>query len=394
MKLLIIHNDYLVPGGERFAVQAEVDLLRSKGHELIFYSRSNEETLDYDLLSKILLFPRVAFSLDTYNDTRSLINNYQPDVAHIHNVFPLISPSVYYALHHERIPIVQTIHNFRFMCPNGLFFTAGSVCERCKFGNTLHAIQWKCYRNSYFLSGLYAALIGGHRLINTFRLIDIFIVLSHFSKNKLVDSGIASTENIHVLGNYLRTPSDDQHLSAIKQTYFVFMGRLSIEKGLKTLLDAMQKLPQEKLYVLGEGPEKEDLLAYAAGLGLKNVEFLGFVTGEKKDSMLKNASALILPSSCYENFPLSVLESYSVGTPVIASNLGSIPELVIDGESGLLFTPGDSNELYEKMHQLLTNPSESLRLGNNAFHQMVNYYSPDIHYQKLLNIYEQCITKS
>ena len=395
MKILVIHNDYMFPGGERIVVEAEAELLQSNGHEVINYSRSNAEIEDYGLLKKLLFFPQAIFSVKTYNNIRTLVKESQPDIAHVHNVFPLISPSVYYALRNADIPIVQTIHNFRFLCPNGLFYTNGSVCERCIHGNTLHAIRWKCYRESYPLSVIYASTIGIHRLINTFKLISTYIVLSNFTKNKLVESGVAPSEIIHVLSNYLPTAHNTRVDLKKTEPYFVFMGRLSAEKGLEFLLRAaMAKLPNGHLLVLGDGPEKDHLLSYAAELGLQNVDFLGFVDGDKKETILKNAIALILPSTCYENFPLAVLESYSVGTPVIASKLGSIPELVIDGQSGLLFTPGNSDELQEKMLHLMTNPSESIRLGQAAVQFATDKYSANIHYKNLVKIYDLCLTQS
>jgi len=160
VKILIVHNHYQQPGGEQMAVEAQVSLLRERGHRVILYMRNNAEIERYGLWQKVIFFPKTIFSRRTYREIRALVMRERPDVAHVHNVFPLISPSVYWALKDSGVPVIQTVHNFRFLCPNALFYTHGRICERCKYGNTLHAVRWKCYRQSYILSTLYASLLA------------------------------------------------------------------------------------------------------------------------------------------------------------------------------------------------------------------------------------------
>jgi len=309
VKILIVHNHYQQPGGEQMAVEAQVSLLRERDHKVILYTRDNAEIERYRIWQKAAFFPEVVFSRRTYHEIRTLIALERPEVAHVHNVFPLISPSVYRALKDSGVPVVQTVHNFRFLCPNALFYTHGQICERCKYGNTIHAVRWKCYRQSYILSGLYAFTTGLHRRAGTFNLIDRFIALTGFTAQKLVESRLTTQDKISVLGNFLPDPLPVPGSFETREPYVAYLGRLSPEKGVEILLKAATGLPDLKVKVAGDGPQNKALQIIARQRGLQQVEFLGHVAGEKKWELLRNATAVVVPSVWYETFSFVALES-------------------------------------------------------------------------------------
>lgn len=393
MKILIVHNHYQQPGGEQMAVEAQVSLLRERGHRVILYMRNNAEIERYGLWQKVIFFPKTIFSRRTYREIRALVMRERPDVAHVHNVFPLISPSVYWALKDSGVPVIQTVHNFRFLCPNALFYTHGRICERCKYGNTLHAVRWKCYRQSYILSTLYALTVGLHRRAGTFNLIDQFIALTEFTAQKLVESRLTTQDKISVLGNFLPDPLPAPGSFDKREPYVVYLGRLASEKGVEILLDAVTGLPDLRVKIAGDGPQTGVLQTIARQQGLQQVEFLGRVVGDEKWELLRNATAVVVPSVCYEAFPFAPLESMGVGTPVLASDLGSLLYVVEDGKSGLLFRAGDSQDLREKLAWLVQHPAEALKMGRYGRQSVEVRYSASAHYEDLMRIYQEFVKR-
>ena len=391
MKILIIHNDYQIQGGETVVVNAEIDLMTRAGHDVRFYQRKNSEINRFRIPQKLSFFPNAIYSSFSYKEIRKIIKNEKPDIAHIHNVFPLISPSVYKALHDVHIPIVQTIHNVRFLCPNGLFYTHGSICERCKFGNTMYAIPLKCYRNSYTLSSIYAIGIGFNRRLGVFNLIDRYIALTEFSKNKFIEANFTDRRKISVLGNYLPKPLPTPSHKKPTQTYIAFLGRLSSEKGLPVLIKAMALNRELTLKIAGVGPDAQHLDKMVEDLKIPNVQFVGSLSGEGKWDFLRNAICTVMPSVCYESFPLVALESMAVGTPVIASNLGGLPYIIEDGKTGLLFSPGDHLDLASRISELVNDPERTRMMGEECVQTINEKYTEAVHYRKLMEIYSQVL---
>jgi glycosyltransferase involved in cell wall biosynthesis len=387
MKILLCHNFYQQSGGEDVAVLALKTLLEAKGHRVIFYAEDNRKIEKYGALQKIGFFPRTIFSVRTYRRLRRIAAQEKPDIAHVHNVFPLVSPALYVALKRAGLPVVQTIHNYRLMCINGLFLRDGLICERCKSGQFFSGFRFKCYRNSYTLSGLYALAIGGHRRWGTFNLIDHFIALSQFSAIKIADSGVAEVSKISILENFLPTPLPEYDEADLANPYLVYLGRLAHEKGIFTLLEALCGLTSLRLKVMGVGPLQDAIENYIDDHRLENVEMLGFIDGEEKYRILRRALCCVVPSECYENFPYAVLESAAVGTPVVASRIGGLAAIISDGETGCLFTPGNSAELRGKLELLAGSPELVTRMGRQARQQVETRHTPDAHYEKLMNIY-------
>ncbi|MCL5958317.1 MAG: glycosyltransferase family 4 protein [Chloroflexi bacterium] len=393
LRVLVIHNYYQQHGGEAVAVQQQLSLLQKRGHEVTLFSADSTEIRRYSLMQRLAFFPRTFFSPGTYRRLQTLICQERPDVAHVHNVFPLLSPSVYLALKRSGVPAVQTVHNYRFLCPNGLFYVHGRTCERCKYGNLLHAIWARCYRDSFLLSGLYALTIGLHRRLGTLDAIDRYIALTEFAAQKLVQSRLVRPGRVSILGNFLPDPLPSLASSGSRGKYLVYLGRLSAEKGIWTFLEAMVGLPDVHLKVLGDGPLAAPVRDFIRRHGLRNVEMAGFVAGEEKWEILRRALATVVPSLVYENFPLSALESLAVATPVIASDSGSLPYVVNDSQSGLLFKSGDSGELREKMAWLTTHPDRSEAMGQYGRSVVEQKYREEVHYKELTRIYDEVLAE-
>jgi len=394
LKILLCHNFYQQTGGEDVAVMALKELLEQKGHDVIFYSENSREIGKYNAFQKIGFFPRTVFSVRNYRRMQRIAKQERADVAHVHNVFPLISPALYVALKRAGIPIVQTIHNYRLMCINGLFLRDGRICERCKSGNFVSGVRFKCYRNSYTLSSLYAASIGSHRRWGTFKRIERFIALTDFAASKMVESGIAKASKISVLENFLPSPLPEYSETDPREAYAVFMGRLSHEKGIFTLLRAMQGLRNLGLKILGAGPLDQLVKRHIRDQHLDNVESLGFIQGEEKYRILRRALCCVVPSECYENLPYAVLESGAVATPVIASRLGGLAAIISDNQTGLLFTPGDSGELRKQLEFLAATPEVARCIGAQAREQVRARHTADAHYQRLMQIYSEVLSAS
>ena len=385
--ILIVHNNYQQPGGERTAVRSQIELLQSHKHELIIYWRDSAVIATYDWFEKILFFPQTIYHSTVYHEVYALVQHTRPAVAHVHNVFPLISPAVYLALRDARVPIVQTLHNFRLLCPNGLFYTHGKICERCAQGNMLHAVRWRCYRESYILSALYAAALSVHHRYGTFAAIDRFIALSNFGAHKVVATGLTTSDRVRVLANFLTLPPLPLVSVDRDRPYLIVMGRASPEKGFALAIHAMSQFPDLDLFVVGDGPQLAELRLQARLL--QNVYFLGSVQGDERWRLLSGAIATLVPSCWYETFGLIALESLAVGTPVIAARIGALPDFVQHKRTGLLFTPNDVTDLVLQIRWLLDNPIERTLIGRAGAELVRTRYSATAHYEQLIKIYTE-----
>lgn len=387
MKVLLVHGAYQQYGGEDSVVKAETELLQSHGDEVILYGRHNDEIKDFNVLQKALFFPQSIYSWKTSSEIDDVVRRVRPDVAFVHNVYPLISPSVYHALHALGVPAVQVLHNFRPFCPNGLFYTQGHVCEACKGGNYLHAVKNRCFRGSAALSSLYGLMLGLNRIAGMVDKISGFICLTEFFKIKMLEIGIPESK-LFVRPNFVRAPA----LSVKKGTgngYALFMGRLSPEKGCWTLIHAFEQLPGVQLKIVGTGPMEQELRDYLRNKGIQNIEMLGFKAGEEKWEILKNAMCLVLPSEWYENFPVTALEGFMAAKPVVASRMGGLPYIVEEGKSGLLFDAGQATELAQRIQYLVEHPEEAESMGRNGRYLVETKYGPEEGYKNLMKIFSQ-----
>ncbi len=384
MKILLVHNFYQQHGGEDAAALADESLLQDNGHEVILYTRHNEEIRANKWSDHVLLAPSMIHSRQTVRDIQELILTNRPDVAYIHNTFPLISPSIYHVLHSLGIPTVQVMHDFRFFCPNGWFYIQNHVCEKCKGGNYFHAVRNRCYRESYLASLLSASIVAGARYGGGLDKISAFLCPTEFSRKKLLEAGIPG-DRIFVRPHFFDGSSVVPRPGA--GSYVLYLGRLSSEKGIWTLLRTFEQLRHVNLKVVGTGPLEHELRRYVEERDLENVEIVGFKSGEEKWDLILKCSFAVVPSECYETFCLVVLESYAAGKPVVGSRLGSLPYLIDDGETGLLFEPGSTDELKEKITSLLARPIEIEEMGRRARNLLLTRYRAENSYGVLMDVF-------
>jgi glycosyltransferase involved in cell wall biosynthesis len=381
VKILLVHNKYQQPGGEDQVFTAEGNLLEDHGHEVLRYSVHNDQIAGMNPAS---LAEATVWSRSSYRELKALVRREQPDMAHFHNTFPLISPAGYYAAKAGNVPVVQTLHNYRLICPNALFFRDGHVCEDC-LGKTppwpgvLHA----CYRGSRHASGAVAAMLTTHRLLRTWtRKVDVYIALTEFARGKFVQGGLPA-EKILVKPNV--HPDPGQH--EVVGTNALFVGRLSVEKGIDVLLKAWERVGDRmKLTIVGEGP-LADVVATRARR-LENVEWLGRRPKEQVLELMKRARVLVFPSVWYEGFPMTIVEAFGVGLPIVASNLGSLATLVDPGRTGLLFRPNDPGDLAAKVRWALDHPNELDSMRRGARKEFEARYTAEQNYEHLLSVYK------
>lgn len=373
MRILLIHNFYSHFGGEDSIALREKELLESRGHRVMCYTRDNRDLFEQNIIKKALFPCTALYSFRTVRDMRRLWAELEPDIAYTHNVFPLISPSVFHALNRLGVPCIQNVQDFRWMCPNGLFFTHGRVCERCLHGNTSHAIWLKCFRNSVSLSAIYAAVIAAHRRAGIFNKM-YFACVSDFSRRKLAEAG-AAENRLFIKPNYYNgsafTPRYGQG------EYALYLGRLSEEKGIRTLLDAAAATPDVPLILAGDGPLREVVQQRLREHRLSHVHYAGFCEGEEKRKLIENALFLVIPSEWYEHFPIVILEAFAAGKPVLASRIGNLEGIIRPDITGRHFEPGNAGDISKAMRRLSEDSEARERMGREARRLIENEYSPE-----------------
>jgi glycosyltransferase involved in cell wall biosynthesis len=387
MNILLVHNTYQQPGGEDVVFAQEHRMLENQGHRVHIYRRSNFEVNDFSGLRRIQLAQNTVWSYDTRKEFLGLLRAQQPDVVHVHNTFPMISPSIYSACYEARVPVVQTLHNYRLLCPAATLFRDGKVCEECISSTLLRSIEHRCYRKSQAATAATALMLVFHRMRGTWkRDISCYIALTNFSKNKFVEGGLPA-ERIFVKPNFV---DPDPGARTGDGDYALFVGRLSPEKRVSTVLKAWKALRiAVPIRVLGGGPDQLDLEKQAAQDNLSNVRFHGQVPREETLAAINKARFLVFSSEWYENFPMTIAEAFACRTPVIASRLGAMAEIVGDGHSGLHFNPGDHEDLARKVEWAWTHPAEMRAMGENARKEYDTKYTAETNYPMLMEIYER-----
>lgn len=383
MKILLVHNYYQQYGGEDVVFESEKSLLEASENSVITYTADNK-----NIQSQIGLIGKILWNRNTYIDLKKIIGKSKPDVVHVHNILPQISPTVYYAAKSENIPVVQTIHNYRLLCPKGILYRNGNICEEC-LGKKLYlpGIIHKCYRNSYINTVALTSMLSLHKILKTWQnKIDIFIALTEFAKVKLMEGGIPENK-IVVKPNFINYGNKP---NKIKDNYALFVGRLSVEKGLRTLINTWQNVPYINLKIIGDG----DLLEELKNNSTKNVEVLGRKNREEIFDYIQRANYLVFPSEWYEGFPVSIVEAFSYGLPVIASKLGSHAEIISDGKTGLLFEAGNVEDLRSKIKWAMEHKNEMEKMGLNARTEYEMKYTSEKNYEMLTDIYKLAINKS
>ncbi|MEN8443457.1 MAG: glycosyltransferase [Cyanobacteria bacterium J06555_13] len=385
MRILSVHNSYQVRGGEDESRKTEENLLRSYGHTVDAYEISNDLIKE---MSLVKVAARTIWSQETYQVVSNKLAENTYDIVHVQNFFPLISPSIFYAAKSANVPVIQTLRNYRLMCPNALFFRDGGVCEDC-VGKSIPypGIVHGCYRESRAASAITAAMIVSHRMINTWNSkVDGYIALTHFAKNKFVESGFPP-EKIHVKPNFV---SPDPDVATGAGNYALYVGRLSVEKGLDTLLRAWELLDYSiELRIVGDGPLTDQVKAAASRSD--QIKWMGRLPVNDVYDLMGDAQFLVFPSKWYETFGRVAVEAFAKGTPVIASEIGAIAEIVDTGRTGLLFQAGNPIDLASKVNKLTSNTAQLLKMRHQARNEFMSKYTAEINYSRLIEIYQQHI---
>lgn len=390
MKILFIHNRYKQYGGEDMAVELETSILERKGHEV--------KTILFD--NKLILgfFSKINAALGSlYNFTSSkrvskYILEFKPDVIHVHNLFFVASPSILYAASKHKIPVVLTLHNYRLICANALLLRNNQVCELCTQKKIpLAGIKYKCYRDSSVGSALVTAITGIHKIRATWKnKVSTYITLNEFSRSKLLHSSLGVPEHKMITKpNFIPDPGEG---NSDRENFFLFAGRIAKEKGVHVLAKAFTYMPGYKIIIAGDGPERKLLQENFSPYS--NIFFTGQMEKKQVNEYMKKCKAFICPSIWYEGAPLTIIEAFATGTPVIASRLGSMVESIIDGYNGLHFTAGDADDLRKKIELFIKETEQNSMFYKNARQTYREKYHEDIHYNAVLKIYEDAIRKN
>jgi len=382
MKILFIHNRYQIKGGEDSVLENEIQLLKNNGHQVDNYILSNNSIKS--IFKKIKVFLSIHYS----NEQKIKISNYikqsKPDIVHVHNFFPLITPSVFDACIENNIPVIHTLHNFRLICPSAILMHKNKIYKKSIKQGAYSTIVDKVYKKSYLGTYAVARMIEYHKRNETWNTkVDQFISLTNFAKSKFLESGFLD-EKISIKPNFCSYK--DYENKNIQRKGALFVGRLSEEKGINLLLQAWENL-SIKLKIIGDGP----LLSLVNNANNPNIQYLGFMNQEQIFNEMQKASFLVFPSQWYEGFPMVIIESFANGLPIIASNLGSMGEIIKNDFNGLHFKVGDSNDLIKKINLLNSDKHKCKQMSLNALTDYKNHYTEQKNYKLLINIYKRAI---
>jgi glycosyltransferase involved in cell wall biosynthesis len=391
MKILLIHNYYKFSGGEDEVLRREKRLLEAGGHDVVEYLRDNKEIDDYKPMQIITLAARTTWASDSHRDLKNMLERERPDVAHFHNTFPLISASAYYACASAGVPVVQTLHNSRLICPAATLSRDGRPCEDCTSSFfPWPAVQHACYQDSRLKSGVVASMLAAHRLVGTWKSkVNRYVVSTKFYQRKFADAGIPG-KRIAFKPHFIET---DPGVRVRPGDYAIFIGRLSPEKGVSTLLKAWERLKHVPLRIRGEGQMAEAVRAAANQEG-SPVTIVPRMSGEELFQWIKGARFLVWPSEgFYETFGLVAIEAFACGVPVIASRSGAMEEIVRDGVTGVHFRAADPADLAEKVDWAWSHPFELERMGKMARVEFETKYTSERNFGMLMQIYQQVLNE-
>lgn len=394
-KILVVHNYYKLPGGEDTVFHNEVEMLKKNGHKVYTYTRSNFEIDSMNIFQKICIPFTSLFSIKTYRDIKRIIRKKKIDIVHVHNTLSLISPSVYYAAVSMNVPVVQTLHNFRMICPGATLYRDGKICEECIKKGIHCSLKHKCYRNSYAQTAISALILKIHRMSGIYKKIN-YICLTEFNKKKLLEANntqkIVDSNKIYVKPNFTST-LDVSHIDITKygikrKAYYLYAARLEDIKGIKVAVKAFEKsgLP---LVVVGTGNQEDIIKKYIKKKRINNIIMLGYVEREECLALMHNAKAVVVCSQWYETFGMTVIEAYSQGVPVIAGDIGNMGNIVEENLTGYKYIYNDYMSLYTVVNNF-EEISEIEKLKFSSKEKYVKYYSEQNNYIQLMKVYDGC----
>ncbi|PCJ57491.1 MAG: lipopolysaccharide N-acetylglucosaminyltransferase [Planctomycetota bacterium] len=385
MKICLVHNSYGAYSGEEAVVAGQEQMLLEAGHKVVSFTKTSEG-LNQSAMKKIDAFFSGIYSRKSKREFEQFLKVEKPDVINIHNLYPLISPSILSVGYEAGIPIVMTVHNVRLICPNGLFFTHGEICEKCSEGKEYWCVLKNCEQNLMKSTG-YALRAAFARITKMYqKYVTLYTCLTRFQRNKLISAGYPK-EKMVILSNFSRQPEVDVEYNGGE--YIGFVGRISPEKGIPNILRAAQKIPDIPFKFAGNYERMKKLIEKAP----PNAEFVGPLGQDELDVFYANIRILVLASECYESFPLVLTEAMYRKIPVISSWYGGLSDIVIDGSTGLLVKPQSSKDLATQIKYLWEKPDLCKKFGEEGYQRAMKKYTPAVYIKYLMLIYERAITE-
>lgn len=407
MNILQINKFFYLKGGaERYYFDL-VKILEENGHRVIPFAMQdikNQPTkyknyfvskIDISKpgfsLADLKAAGRILYSFEAQSKMEDILHDFKIDIAHVHNLYHQISPSVLTTLNNYHVPVVMTIHDFKLMCPVYTFYTQGEVCERCKKSRYYNCVLRKCAKNSYAASITNMIEMYLHRMLKIYRdNVDLYISPSKFVRDKMIEFGWPR-KKIITIPHFSKPKNKISEIKNKQGEYSFYFGRLIKHKGVMHMLKAYKYLKNEKLKIAGTGPQEKEYKDYVKKNKMSNVEFVGFLNDKELEDAIKLSKYVIVPSVYYETFGLSVTEAFAQGKMVIATDLGPLPELVKNGKTGIIYRAGDWRDLKNKILEINKKPQEITRLGQNALRFVRNNLDPKDHYQKIIQQYQKLI---
>ncbi|MCP4689484.1 MAG: glycosyltransferase family 4 protein [Desulfobacterales bacterium] len=403
MRVLQVNKFFHLKGGSEAYLFALIDELSKRDVSTAEFSMRHSrnrpskwseffvDPIDYDVTDwrrKLAFGAKIIYSLEAKKKISRLLDDFKPDLVHLHLFQHQISPSILPEIKKRGLPVVYTAHDLKSVCPNYKMRTRGRVCERCKPRRYYHCLFNKCVKDSYLKSMLNTVEMYAHLVMKYYDAIDLFITPSRFYHDKLIEFRFDAGKVVHV-PNFV-----DETAFAPKYShegYFIYLGRLSEEKGILTLVEAMREVPGGELRIIGTGPLESEIREKIAAHGLKNVRLLGFRSGDDLKKLIRDCMFSVIPSEWYENGSISLLESLAYGKPVVGADIGGIPEHLTHGEDGLVFRSRDPGDLSEKINWMLENSDQLVRMGKNARKRVDGIYSQESHVDKIIELYESVL---
>lgn len=390
LRILQVHNAYQIPGGEDVVVANEKKLLEMNGNEVFSYSRNNDELKTMNAFQKFLIPFTAVYSFKTYREVKKLIRENKIDIVHVHNTLMVVSPSVFYAAFHCHVPVVQTLHNFRMLCPAGSYFRGDRICEECSEKGLQCSLKYGCYRGSKAQTFVSAAILKIHRMLGTYRKVN-FICLTEFNREKLsrLNEGgkqIVDMKKVYIKPNFTFQEGISGEVQKAGD-YFLVVGRVEALKGIDVVVKAFEKIPDQKLIVAGDGPMMAEMKAYIKEHNMSNVKFAGYLDKAKVQEKYRGAKAVIMASQCYEAFAMTIAEAYSNAVPVIAGNVGNLANMVEEGVTGIKFVYDSPDDLAAKI--LKYNTMDIAKMKQNAKTFYEKRLKPEDNYRILEEIYHK-----
>lgn len=397
VKILLVHNFYgsTAPSGENTAFVSEANLLRNRGHLIVEFTRHSDELLNQGLFGRVRGALGTVWNPVSLHKLKSALREIQPEIVHVHNTFPILSPSVLYATRDLNIPTVMTLHNYRIGCSAATALRNDQPCTLClDKKSVLPALRYGCYRDNRIATLPISLMIAVHRAKNTWKKnVDAFVTLTEFQREKMAQFGIPEA-SLFVKPQFLENPPEPLPWRQ-RESKAVFIGRLYAAKGVHILIDSWKKWGKDAvpLEIIGDGPMKSELISVArASDAASSISFLGNLSYAEAMKRLSSAKLLIVPSLCFEGFPMVVQEAYAYGVPVAASNIGSLPHLVAENRTGALFVPGNAENLLASVQPLLADDNQLHILGVEAKKEFDLKYTAGKNYDILMSIYALAAT--